>query len=98
LIGQPYPDPAQVQAFLARNQVLVVAAGQDRIVDPQVIERVFGAGVLSVDGNHYPHLPNASDPGAAGSPALILDAARPVLNAPMIELRPGVGGRRHLVE
>ena len=93
LMSQGYPDPAAVQAFMARNQVLVVAAGQDHLVDPHVVERVFGDDVVTLPGNHYAHLGNSLDPAAAGSPAQILEAARRTLNAPFIVLpRPGGGG------
>lgn len=82
LTAQPYPDPAAVQNFLANNPVLVVAANQDKLVSPDVVRRVFGPSVLSVNGNHYAHLPNSVDPSAASSPAAILEAARRVLNQP----------------
>jgi pimeloyl-ACP methyl ester carboxylesterase len=93
LLVQGYPDPSRVASFLAQNRVLVVAAAQDRLVDPQVVERVFGDDVITVPGNHYPHLGNSVDPAAAGSPAVILEAAKQLLNAPFLpHFRPGGGG------
>jgi len=82
LTSQPIPDPAAVQSFLGNNPVLVVAANQDRLVSADEIRRIFGPNVLSVNGNHYAHLPNLLDPSAAGSPAAILEAAREILNLP----------------
>jgi hypothetical protein len=44
------------------HPVVVVAAREDRLVDPDVVESVFGASVLTVDGNHYAHLANLDHP------------------------------------
>jgi pimeloyl-ACP methyl ester carboxylesterase len=80
LTTQPFPDPTAVQSFLNNNHVLVVAANQDRLVSADEVRRIFGTDVLSVNGNQYAHLPNSSDPSAAGSPAAIFEAAREILN------------------
>ncbi len=80
LLSQPNPDPLEVQAFLERFPTLVVAAGDDRLVDPRVVQRVFGQeNVLLLEGrNHYPHLPQNGVLGEGGQ--RLLEAARAVLN------------------
>jgi len=58
LVLQAEPDPAEVQAFLAGNHVLVVAGSQDRIVSTEAVQGLFDGQVFEVPGNHYAHLPS----------------------------------------
>jgi hypothetical protein len=57
LVLQAEPDPAEVQAFLNDNHVLVVAGTQDRIVSTAAVQGIFDGRVFEVPGNHYAHLP-----------------------------------------
>jgi pimeloyl-ACP methyl ester carboxylesterase len=80
LLSQPHPDPVEVRDFLDRFPTLIVAAGDDRLVDPRVVQRIFGPeNVLLLEGrNHYPHLPQDGVLGEDGQ--RLLEAARDVLN------------------
>jgi pimeloyl-ACP methyl ester carboxylesterase len=91
LTNQGYPDPAAVERFMANNPVLVVAASEDKLVAPEVVEDVFGPDVLTVAGNHYAHLPVDGD---ATSQAEIFRRAAEILNAPFAAQGGGGGGGR----
>src|SRR5262249_56533420 len=56
LTGQPEPDPDEVQAFLARNPVLVLAGSRDRIVVTPAAPGILAADPQAViHGGPSPH-------------------------------------------
>jgi hypothetical protein len=82
LTGQPEADPSEVQAFLARNPVLVAAGDRDAIVATPVVQGIFeSANVLVLHGDHYAHV---EDPA-------ILDAAQALFARPFDVRVPGGG-------
>ena len=100
LLHQSYADPDAVSAFLRDHPVVVVAATEDKLVDPAVVEGVFGPSVLTVEGNHYAHLGNLDHPewGPVDGPApersprdLVWDRVRAMLARPYRQ-SPGGGG------
>jgi pimeloyl-ACP methyl ester carboxylesterase len=102
LLHQGYPDPEAVRDFMRDHPVVVVAATEDKLVDPTVVRDVFGPGVLTVEGNHYAHLGNLdhpewgplSGPVPEGSPRdLIWDRVRAMLERPYHASSGGGGGR-----
>jgi pimeloyl-ACP methyl ester carboxylesterase len=83
LTGQPETNPLEIEAFLARNPVLVVAGDSDTIVATPVVQGIFGSGnVLVVHGDHYAHV---EDPA-------VLEAARALFARPFGASAPGGGG------
>jgi pimeloyl-ACP methyl ester carboxylesterase len=94
LTGQPETDPNEIQAFLSRNAVLVVAGDLDVIVATPVVQGIFAPeNVLVAHGDHYAHL---EDPAVLAAAEALL--ARP-FEAPASTstgATGGGGGRAHV--